>query len=103
MSSISSYIVIVAAAFSLTGLGYLLYSAYGLAALRVAAPFLGTIVLVFGAAHCLDKANEAEDAKARVAKGSALSEGCAPVSSAGGRAGKAAATSTLPKRRRVAD
>lgn len=106
MSSISSYLVLATAAFSVTFLGFLLYSAFGLAACKAVAPFVGTIALVFCAAHCLDKANELEDAKAREAKGSTLPAG-APVAGAGvggAGAGKAAkAASTLPKRRRVAD
>lgn len=47
-SSISTYLVLVTAAFSVTYLGFLMYSAFGLGALQAAAPFIGTISLVFG-------------------------------------------------------
>ncbi|CAM9420434.1 unnamed protein product, partial [Pylaiella littoralis] len=66
-SSIGTYLVLVTAGLSLTYLSFLLYTAYGLGALRVAAPFIGTIALVFAAAHCLDKAQHAEDAKTEAA------------------------------------
>lgn len=52
-SSIGTYLVLVTAGLSLTYLSFLLYTAYGLGALRVAAPFIGTIALVFG--ECLSR------------------------------------------------
>ncbi|CAN0576207.1 unnamed protein product, partial [Ectocarpus sp. 12 AP-2014] len=39
-----------------------MYSAYGIGALKAAAPFVGTVAVVFAVAHCLDRAHEAEDA-----------------------------------------
>lgn len=47
-SSVATYLVLVTAGLSVTYLGFLLYSAYGLGALRVAAPFIGTVAIVFG-------------------------------------------------------
>ncbi|CAM9648142.1 unnamed protein product [Ectocarpus fasciculatus] len=71
-----------------------MYSAYGLGALKAAAPFVGTVALVFAAAHCLDRAHEAED----TAKAAQKSTG------GGGTAAKRTATTpAIPKRRRIAD
>lgn len=48
MGSIPTYIVLATASLSVTYLAFLLYSAYGFAAFKAAAPFIGTVTLVFG-------------------------------------------------------
>ncbi|CAB1102363.1 unnamed protein product [Ectocarpus sp. CCAP 1310/34] len=93
-SSAATYLVLVTVALSVTYLSFLMYSAYGLGAVKAAAPFVGTVALVFAVAHCLDRAHEAEDtAKA------------APKSTQGGgtTAKPTATTPAIPKRRRIAD
>lgn len=88
-----------------------MYTAYGLAAVKAAAPFLGTLVLVFTAAHLLDKANDTADATATskqelTAQGVGSSAVGAVGAGAGAgqaRNGAGGASSTVPKRRRVAD
>ncbi|CAM9725764.1 unnamed protein product [Scytosiphon promiscuus] len=47
-SSVATYLVLVTAAMSVTYLGFLLYTAFGMGAFKAAAPFIGTIALVFG-------------------------------------------------------
>eukprot|EP00903_Cladosiphon_okamuranus_P011115 g10491.t1 len=101
-SSVATYMVLTTAAFSVTYLSYMMYAAYGLGALKAAAPFVGSVSLVFGIAHCLDRAQDAEDERAKSASSGGASK---PKSGAA-----AAATTTpttkapmVPKRRRVAD
>lgn len=48
MSSIPTYIILATVSLSVTCLTFLLYSAYGFAAFKAAAPFVGTVILVFG-------------------------------------------------------
>lgn len=48
MGSIPTYIVLATASLSMTYLAFLLYSAYGFAAFKAAAPFIGTVTVVFG-------------------------------------------------------
>eukprot|EP00752_Nemacystus_decipiens_P009342 g8349.t1 len=98
-SSVASYLVLVTAALSVTYLGYMMYAAYGLGALKAAAPFIGSISIVFGIAHCLDKAQDAEDERTKAASsGGAAGAGVATKPKAGGTT-----TPAVPKRRRVAD
>lgn len=47
-SSAATYLVLVTVALSVTYLSFLMYSAYGLGAVKAAAPFVGTVALVFG-------------------------------------------------------
>lgn len=108
-SSVGTYLVLATAAFCVTFLGYLMYSSFGLAAVKMAAPFIGTVVLVFAAAHALDKAKDLEDSKKEggiktSAGGGGAVAALAPTRApAAGMAG-AGRPSTLPKRRRrIAD
>lgn len=112
-SNVGTYLVIVTAAFCVTFLGYLLYTSFGVAAVKAAAPFVGTVVLVFAAAHALDKANDLEDAKkegggkpsaAMTGGGAGAPAAAAPAATVVAGAAGAGKSSTLPKRRRrIAD
>ncbi|CAM9725982.1 unnamed protein product [Ectocarpus sp. 8 AP-2014] len=93
-SSAATYLVLVTVALSVTYLSFLMYSAYGLGAVKAAAPFAGTVALVFAVAHCLDRAHEAEDAAKAAPK--STQEG-------GTTAKSTATTPAIPKRRRIAD
>lgn len=53
MSSIPTYVVLATASLSVTYLAFMLYSAYGFAAFKAAAPFVGTVTLVFGESFLL--------------------------------------------------
>lgn len=101
-SNVGTYLVLATAAFCVTFLGYLLYSSFGIAALKAAAPFIGTVVLVFAAAHALDKAKDLEDSKKegerKPSAGAVAAPAPAPEIAGAGK------PSTLPKRRRrIAD
>lgn len=47
-SSMATYLVLVTAGLSVTYLGYMMYAAFGLAAVKAVAPFIGSISVVFG-------------------------------------------------------
>lgn len=47
-SSAAAYLVLITAGLSVTYLSYLMYAAYGLGALKAAAPFIGSVAIVFG-------------------------------------------------------
>lgn len=47
-SSVATYLVLVTAGLSVTYLSYMMYAAYGLGALKAAAPFIGSVSIVFG-------------------------------------------------------
>ncbi|CAM9505166.1 unnamed protein product [Ascophyllum nodosum] len=102
MNSVITYLVLVTAALALTILGYIMYSALGMAAFQAAAPFLGTLAIVFGVAHYMDKASESEDAKSRRTRVGSASKS-EVLSESSGIAHKGTGSVALPKRRRVAD
>lgn len=94
----------VTAALALTVLVYMMYNAFGFAAFKAAAPFIGTVGLVFAVAHYLDRARELEDAKERGEGRSLPSKDKAPAAAGSGTARKGtAASAAVPRRRRVAD
>lgn len=94
----------VTAALALTVLVYMMYNAFGFAAFKAAAPFIGTVGLVFAVAHYLDRAKELEDAKERGEKKSSLSKNKAPAVAGSGTTRKGTAASVAVRRpRRVAD
>lgn len=47
-SSAATYMVLITAALSVTYLSYMMYAAYGVGALKAAAPFFGSVSIVFG-------------------------------------------------------
>lgn len=47
-SSAATYLVLITAGLSVTYLSFMMYSAYGVGALKAAAPFIGSLSVVFG-------------------------------------------------------
>lgn len=110
MQNVSTYLVLVTCALSASVLAFVLYASFGLAALKAVAPFVGTLGLTFLAAHFLDASNAEEDSKAKATNARTQGRGPSTPSSAaagtigsGGIMGGPSSSTTLPKRRRVAD
>lgn len=109
MQNASTYLVLGTCSLSVTVLAFVIYNAFGIAALKVVAPFAATLGLTFLAAHALDTIKEDEDAKAEATNAqSRRVPGDAPSAAAGavvsgGVVGGSSSSTALPKRRRVAD
>lgn len=98
--NLSSIIVLVTSAFSVTVLAFLLYKHFGFGAIAATLPFVGTLGFALAVAHYLDTQNRKEDE----AHSTTSQKSPPPTSvSRDELAAKKEAASTAPRRRRVAD